>query len=136
MARQAVVDAVEEYLADNWSAVPIFGENTLGVTPANGSPFVVVQYPYAISRQISIGAPGANVWRDDGAFRLVIHVERGTGAKQGRQWADELADLFRGKNLTVLQTHAPSAPVTDDRNDKATYWVMSIAVPYTHDYYA
>ncbi len=136
MARQAVVDTVESYLAANWSAVPVFGENVEGATPTNGSPFILVQYPFMTSQQISIGAPGSNLWRDEGAFRIVIHVERGKGTKQGRQWADQLADLFRGKDLTVIQTSAPSAPVTDDRNDAGSYWKLSFAVPYRHDYYA
>lgn len=136
MARQAVVDAVEGYLAANWSAVPVFGENTRGVTPADGSPYVMIQYPFARSEQISIGAPGSNVWRDEGAFRLVLYFERGRGTKQARQWLDQMADLFRGKDLTVLQAHAPSVPVTDDRAEAGVYWAMSVSVPYTHDYYA
>lgn len=135
MARQAVCDAVETYLAANWSKATIFGENVEGSTPEDGTPFVVVQYPFVSSRQISVGAPGANLWRDDGAFRIVLHVERGAGTKQGRGWADEIATLFRGKDLDVLRTWAPTAPVTDDRNPQATYYVLSFSVPYQHDYF-
>lgn len=135
MARQAVCDAVEAHLSANWSRAAIFGENSEGLTPADGSPFVVVQYPFVSSSQISIGAPGNNVWRDDGAFRVVIHVARGSGTKIGRQWADEISALFRGKDLGVLQIGAPTAPVTDDRNAVATYYVLSFSVPYSHDYF-
>ncbi|MHB2265662.1 phage tail terminator-like protein [Aliihoeflea sp. PC F10.4] len=135
MARQSVVDTVEAYLAAEWSVVPVFGENVEGETPEDGSPFIVLQYPYVTSRQVSLGAPGANIWRDDGAFRVVIHVERGSGVKVGRQWADEIADIFRGKDLGILQTWAPTAPVTDDRNPAATYYILSFSVPYTHDYF-
>ncbi len=35
-----------------------------------------------------------------------------------------------------IQTLAPTAPVTDDRNDAGSYWKLSLAVPYRHDYYA
>lgn len=135
MARQAVCDAVETHLSTNWSRAPIFGENSEGSTPEDGTPFLVVQYPFVTSRQISIGVPGSNLWRDEGAFRIVIHVERGAGTRKGREWADEIAALFRGKDLDVLQTWAPTAPVTDDRNPASTYYVLSISCPYQHDYY-
>ncbi|HEV7416040.1 MAG TPA: hypothetical protein VGN98_07770, partial [Tianweitania sediminis] len=69
------------------------------------------------------------------AFRIVIHVEKGRGTAQGRQWADEIAALFRGRDLDgVLQCWAPTAPVTDDRNTSGSYFILSFAVPYTHDY--
>lgn len=134
MARQAVIDAVESVLAADWTLAPVFGENTEGRTPDDGSPFLVVQYPFNTSRQLTFGAPGANRWRDEGAFRIVLHIERGSGTALGRQWADQLADLFRGRDLNVIQTFAPTAPVTDDRNSAATYYVLSISVPYWHDY--
>lgn len=135
MARQAVCDAVETHLATNWDRATIYGENSEGATPEDGTPFVVVQYPFVTSRQISVGVPGSNLWRDEGAFRIVIHVERGAGTRQGREWADEIAALFRGKDLDVLQTWAPTAPVTDDRNPAGAYYVLSISCPYQHDYY-
>lgn len=135
MARQAVVDAVEAFLEHHWDAVPVYGENEAGETPADLSPFIVVQYPFVSSRQITVGAPGENLWRDEGAFRIVLHVERGSGVRQGRSWADELATLFRGKDLGILQTWAPTAPVTDDRNAVAGYYVLSFSCPYQHDYF-
>lgn len=135
MARQSVCDAVEAYLAAHWSEAEIFGENSEGSTPTDGSPFVVVQYPYVTSRQISVGTPGNNVWRDEGAFRIVIHVERGVGTKVGREWADQIAALFRGKDLGVLRTWAPTAAVTDNRNPAETYYILSFSCPYSHDYF-
>lgn len=135
MARQAVCDAVEAHLASNWNKAAIFGENLEAQTPRDGSAYVLVQYPFVNSRQISVGAPGNNLWRDDGAFRVVIHVPRGSGTIEGREWADEIAALFRGRDMPALRTWAPTAPVTDDRNAKAAYYVLSFSVPYSHDYY-
>lgn len=134
MARKAVIDIVAAVLAGHWTHCPVFHPNTTAEPPEDGSPYIVVQYPYANSEQKTFGAPGGNKWRDDGAFRLVIHVGRGDGIDAGTQWADELATMFRGKDLGAIQTWAPSAPVTDDRNSAAQYYVLSIAVPYWHDY--
>lgn len=135
MARASVVEKVEAVLTAEWNGAPVFGENTVGSTPDDGSPFVVVQYPLVRSSQPGLGTIGQRLFRDEGAFRVVIHVERGAGANRGRQWADEIAAIFRGRDLDgVLQTWAPSAPVTDDRNAEGNYYILSFAVPYTHDY--
>lgn len=135
MARKAVIDIVAATLAANWTKCPVYGPNVLDETPEDGSPYIVVQFPYVKSDQVTFGDPGNNWWRDDGAFRLVLHVERGGGIDDGTAWADELAAIFRGKDLGgILQTWAPSAPVTDDRNSAANYYVLSFAVPYWHDY--
>ncbi len=137
MARSVVVDKVEEVLAGaGLAGVTIYGENSEGVTPSDGSPYIVVQYPYCNSQQISIGSPGDNLWRDEGTIRIVIHVMRNAGATQGRAWADQIADLFRGKDFTVLQTQAPSAAVSDDRSSDGPYYVLAFVIPYRHDYYA
>lgn len=134
MARQAVVDCVTAALAA-WTGAPVFDENSKGSTPTDGSPFVVVQYPWARADQISFSAPGENIWRDEGAFRFVIHVPSGGGLTQGRQWADQLADLFRGKDLTTIQTGAPTPAAVDDWSS-GTYAILSLSVPYRHDYIA
>lgn len=134
MARKAVVDAVRDYLTANWTACPVVEANTTSRAPADGSSFIVLTFPVTNSDQLTFGAPGANYWRDEGAFRLLINVPRDSGADQALEWADALADLFRGKRIGgVLMTAAPSAPALDDRNDDGKFWSVSIAVPYDHD---
>lgn len=134
MARKAVVDKVMAILAAQWTSCPVDAPNTTFETPDDGSPFIVVQYPYTRSRQMTFGDPGNNNWRDEGAFRLVIHVPRGEGIDRATQWADDLTAMFLGKDFGVFKTWVPSAPATDDRNSAANYYVLSIAVPYWHDY--
>lgn len=134
MARKAVMDKVTAIMAAQWSHCPVYGPNTTTETPQDGSSFIIVQYPYARAQQMSFGDPGNNNWRDEGAFRFVIHVPWGEGIDEGSAWADELAAMFRGRDFAVFKTWAPSAPATDDRNSAANYYVLSIAVPYWHDY--
>ena len=98
MASKEVVDAVTAR-ASTWTEVPIVGPNEGSETPADGSPFVRIDYPLSDSRQITFGAPGANVWREEGVFRLIIHAERGSGVDAGLLWAGQLATLFRGKEF-------------------------------------
>ncbi|GEP05559.1 phage tail terminator-like protein [Methylobacterium oxalidis] len=133
MPLKLVADAIEARLADTWDRCPVFGINKQGDAPKDGSPFVQVSYPVANGEQLTVGAPGENVWRETGTFRLVINSRRGRGVIEGLTWADELAALFRGKEFCGVQTFAPSSPVIDDRNEEGMYFVLSISCPYQAD---
>lgn len=133
MASKAVVDAVAARLTANWTACAFFDPNTVGDPPKDGSPFLEVQYPVATGEQITIGAPGNNVYREAGAIRFVLHVERGQGVGEGLGWADALAALFRGRQFDHVTTFAPSSPVLDDGNDRGAYTRLSFAVEYFTD---
>ncbi|WP_185982983.1 phage tail terminator-like protein [Aureimonas mangrovi] len=134
MAQKEVINAIEARLASGWAGADVYGINgTDGDTPEDGTAFVVLQYPYSTARQLTFGAPGFNVWREEGAVRFVIHVERGSGAAQGLNWAAEIAAIFRGKEFDGVQTFAPTSPVVDDANEDGNYYALSFAVPYQFD---
>lgn len=139
MAQSAVIAAVAARLGSPWasmdaSQLPVFDPNTRGQPPADGTPFLTIQYPLANSEQKSIGAPGNNVWRETGAIRFVLSIQRGTGVKQGMGWCDEIAALFRGKQFSSVNTWAPSSPVLDNSNATGNYWLLSFACPYYFDF--
>jgi hypothetical protein len=50
------------------------------------------------------------------------------------QWADELADLFRDRNVSGVKFRQPTSPFIDDSNDEGNYYSLSIVVDYTFDY--
>ncbi|KQO87336.1 hypothetical protein ASF33_02380 [Methylobacterium sp. Leaf92] len=133
MPLKLVVDAVEGRLAEGWDKCPVVGINLTGNTPRDGSPFVQVSYPVANNEQLTVGAPGQNVYRETGAFRILINWKRGKPIGPGLEWADELAALFRGREFGGIQTFAPGSPVIDDRNDEGNYFALSFAVPYQAD---
>lgn len=138
MPSKAVVDAVEARLGLSWiasdgSVLPSFGINSTGQTPGDGSPFIETQYPIANGSQITIGSPGTNIWREEGAIRFVLNIQRQGGVAQGLAWADELATLFRGKQFGGVTTWAPSSPVLDNSNDAGNYWTLAFVVPYFFD---
>lgn len=144
MPLAGVVAAVEARLADFWTHCPVYG---FGVdtsdTPSDASAFLEVQYPISSSNQITIGAPGNNMFREAGAFRLVLSVPRDVnGRATALTWADELAALFRGRHfgaagsLAGITTFSPSSPAIDDDTDHGNYLVLAIAVPYQANLYA
>lgn len=135
MASPAVVAAFEAALAADWSETPIIAENASdGDAPADGSAFLFVHYPYASRDQISVGAPGTNVFREEGAARLVLNVARGSGLDQGHQWAQQLVELFIGRDLGGVIVRAIDGPATDDRNESGNYYRLAIAIAYEHDF--
>lgn len=134
MARSEVVQTVRAHLAENWTLCPIAEENAGFDTPSDGSPFVMVQYPYSTSERITFGTPGSNTHRETGAFVITVNVRRGAGTDLGREWADRLADLFRGRTFGHLRIQAPDSAPTDNRNEAGNYFQLSFAVPYRFDY--
>lgn len=135
MALSAVAAAFAARLQANWTRCPVRELGSLdGDTPDDAGTFIVMQFPVSNSEQISFGSPGSNVYRDEGAFRLVLVCERAPGfLPVALQWIDELAALFRGKTFDGVRTYAPSQPVIDDRNEDGPYYRLSFSVPYEHD---
>lgn len=137
MARQSVIDAVTARLVANFSGCPVLdaGLDTQGV--ADGSTFLALQFPVANERQVSIGAPGANVFREEGAFRLVMSVRTGEPLEQANVWLDQARAIFRGKQFDGVTTFAPSPAVQGDAQfSSGTRVLLSAAVPYQSDFIA
>jgi hypothetical protein len=130
MAHPAVIDAIEARLAAGFTECPIHSENTMSSTPGDGSPFLVVQFPFARSTWATIDGPDGSDFEEEGAVRFILFVERGAGAQQGRQWLEKVASIFRGAVFDNVQCFAPDSPVADDRNEDGVYYALSMACPY------
>lgn len=134
MTATNVIAEATAYLEERWSALPIVQPNTRkAITPSDGSAYVLIQLPYSTSSRRTVGAPGSNIYREEGGLRFVINVVRGSGIEEGFAWAEEIAAIFRGKEFQGIQTFAPSSPVFDDANENGNYFVLSFAVPYQLD---
>ena len=133
MASAAVIAAVEARVATYWSATPYVGLNTTGDVPADGSAFLTIQYPLANAAQISVGSPGAEVFREEGAVRFVLSIPRGSGVSSWQTLLEALLANFRAKKFAGMQTFAPTSPVFDDSNDNGNYEKLSSALPYYAD---
>lgn len=137
MSLRAISSAVEARLAALWTKCPVEPFNSLkGDTDGTGAPYLTIQFPASTSEQISMGAPGANVWRTEGAFLLILNGPRGDGLDEALAWVDELAAIFRGQVFDGLRCFAPSQPVLDDRNDDGIWFSLSFGVPYEFDFFA
>ena len=108
MAHPSVDAAVRARLAANFTACEIRPEGSLEGA-GDGTAFLVVQFPYSSSKQVSAGDPSNNHWREEGGVRFVLSVARTRAAiAEGRQWAEEINAIFRGKHFDGVLTFAPT----------------------------
>lgn len=133
MASLSVMQAVRARLEAGWTRCPIIHPNAQAQTPGGTDPWLVVQYPMAREEQASIGSPGANLFREEGAIRLVLMVPAGSGVEEWTGWLDELRALFRAARFGGVRTYAPSPAVFDDRNRDGGWCALSTAIPYDAD---
>lgn len=131
----AVADAVEGYIGAAWTAadgivLPVVGLNSQGQGPADGSPFIEIEYPVRNETQRTLGDPGNNLFKEEGGFRVIVNEQRGGGTARSRAWIDELRALFRGKYIPPIQCFEASGPVTNDANDLGNFWQLSISIRY------
>ena len=136
MAGKVVVDAVAARLIANWALTPIIDDDSSGLGTGDGSPYVTIEYPVSVENQITIGAPGNNVFRESGAFRIKLISPTGTGLSQPLAWIDQLRAIFRGKQFGGVTTYAPSPGVVDNSNYVAGKFIISSSVPYFVDLFA
>ncbi len=134
MASSAVTAAVMGRIAANWTRLPVADANGSAAPPPDG--FLDVEFPVATENQITIGAPGSNVFREEGAFRLIISMPIGGGLSPYDAWLEELRVLFRNQVFDGVTTWGASPAIVDDRNDQGSFFKLSVAVPYRFDLYA
>ena len=136
MASSAVSTAVEARVAAGWTRAPIVDPNKGDEVPSDNSAFLTITYPVADEQQISVGAPGSNVFRETGAFRFVLAVPSQTPLGTYLGWMDELRGLFRSASFAGVETWSAPPVTIDDRNDSGGYFNLSFSVPYQFDTFA
>jgi hypothetical protein len=130
MASAAVVTAVEARLVANWTDTPIISPNITGDTPADGSPFLTLQFPVATEVHVGMADVGNRTFREEGTIRFVLTIARVLGQGVILKYCGDLAALFRAVQFDGVSTFAASPPVLTNENDQGNYWVMSVSVPY------
>ncbi len=139
-----VMKVVNAFVQANWTHSPIRSAGVEGSVPQDNTAFLAIQYPLATEEQITVGAPGQNVWREAGGVRIVLSVPIGTDvlddAEPWMQRIDDLRAALRGKNLDAgptllgpIRLQEASPPVTNDGNDLGAYYEVAFVVTYQAD---
>ncbi|WP_182422021.1 phage tail terminator-like protein [Aureimonas sp. ME7] len=125
MAALTVVQIVEARLRAGFDRCPIYVENSTLGTPSGGGPWILVDFPWSRSEWVS-----ADEFWEDGGFRVLLAIEAGAGAHDGRAWLDEIASLFRGVEVGGVQFFAPQSASTGDQSDRGVHFRLALTVPY------
>jgi hypothetical protein len=139
MASYAVVDAFASMIEAAWPHTPIKGLNDSAKVPSDNSAFLTVTFPVAKEEQASVGAPGANIYREEGAAHVCLAIPIGTGINPPESpWAqriDALRGALRGRSFAdgAGVTWEASPPFVNEQSDRGAYFEMSFAVPYRYD---
>lgn len=114
-------------------ATPVVEMNRAFEGTPDGSAYVQVQYPIGIETQRTIGAPGSNIFEEEGAVRFVIVGPVNEGIGPVMAIAESLRTLFRNHRNGAVRFYEPQPATFDDDSDKAGAFVASVAVAYDFD---
>lgn len=99
--------------------------------PSPQASFIEVEFPLSHNDQVSVGRPA--IFREDGAFRLVLHVKLNAGLADAMTWVGELLTLFGSQVFDGIETFAADPPPFDDNNRRGAHYLLPIVVPYKYD---
>lgn len=139
MASHTVYDAVRSYFDENWTTTAARHEND-GKAPLptdeNGGalPYVLMEMSGTLYAQMSIGASDQadNRWDEEGLLWFHVYVPAGTGSSLARQYAKQIADLFRGTTLLAdsLEFLDAQLGMGEPGDEAGTYWRLSVSIEW------
>ena len=133
MASANVMAEIESAVRAAWTYTPIFANNITANVPEDNSAYLIITYPYATETMKSTGAPGSNVFREEGAALISLQIEAGNGLSNWPSLIDGLRSALRAKKLGDVNTMEAPAPFIDYRSDEGAYFVLSFALAYWFD---
>lgn len=134
MPSAAVETAFRTRLASNWDTADgvILGANGVTTPPADGSAFLLIQYPVATGLR-----PFMRTKRyEEGAARIIFNVPSGEGLSTFLTLADDIAAIFRGDHLIIdgVEVFEPSPPFINDNSEDGNYYELAVIVPYRYQF--
>lgn len=132
MSSPSAFDAFKERL-DTYSTLPVRFENDFAqdLLDANTAAWVYVEIFGDRFDQETMGAPGANVWMEEGMTYLHVMVPSGAGSRDARIHANELVALFREQPIGGLFMPEMSIGAGDPGRDFPNYWALTVTIRWT-----
>lgn len=136
MAGDTLRDAFRAQLAAHVDTasieLPVVDIVNTGHNPDAAAGFIALEFPGGTEDQYTFGAPGSNLWRENGQVTIRIYTPLGRDRDVGEAAAEALRDLFRndrfaaGSRTVRIVTTAPMG----GGQDEAGLWAESIALGY------
>lgn len=128
MSSVASYDAFHARLTAGWSDTDLVFENESYRLPKSPKAFVYIEIVGADYPQESIGAPGANLFRESGVTYLHVMVPDDTGSRVARGHADALTALFREKDTDGVKIDDMAIGSGDPGRSFANYWALTVTL--------
>lgn len=135
MATVQTYDAFHDYLEGEWSGAPLRWENDDPDLADEPAAFVLAELFGGLYAQETIGAPGANLWRESGMLYLHIMTPRGTGSRAARVIATDLSALFREAGPAGIRIIDMSVGAGEPGSDDGNYFRTTVQVSWERDSY-
>lgn len=114
----------------DWGTVELRRPNVDLDTPPDGEAMLLLQFPVGVENQRSVGAPGANLHREEGGARFVLLAPLASDPDPWASRIDALRSHFRSKLFDGVSTFEASPPLYDDGNADGAYWAIAFVVTY------
>ncbi len=108
MTSLVVYDAVRARVEDLWTSTPVAWPNEPFNLPVEGTPgfdgcWIALEFHGRLFGQVSIGAPGDNLWDEEGTILAHVMAPVGSGERIMRGHAGGFIDLFRGLEIDLIE---------------------------------
>jgi len=132
MSSTAAYDAIKARL-NSWTTTPVVYEDPFYELPGTPAPFVFVEIFGTSFDQETAGAPGNNMWREDGVAYLNVMIPSGMSSRDARVIADGLVALFRERQAGSVRINEMDIGKGEPGAQFAQYWAMTVTL-YWHRY--
>lgn len=128
MSSLASFNAIHDRLVAQWSDTELLFENDPLADQDTQTPFVYVEIYGDDHQQETIGAPGSNMWVEDGVAYLHVMVPDGTGSQGARTLADQLANLFRELPEATMYFEDISIGAGEPGRSFPNFWALTVTI--------
>ncbi|KQZ31582.1 hypothetical protein ASD50_15035 [Mesorhizobium sp. Root552] len=135
MASPEAFDVIVDQIADRWTTTPVVFENDAFDLPETPAPFIYVEVFGDFFGQASIGDEPRdnNLWREGGQADFHVMTPNGTGSREARSLASQIAGLFRGQDIAGVSFLDASIGAGDPGRAFAGYYAMTATVNFERD---
>lgn len=132
----AIESAIRSRLATEWAllhpSIPVRYENT--AHPETTPPFIYLSITFMGSNQVAIGSGASNrKYRHNGLIIVGIYTAANSGPGDASQYADEIANIFRGQTFSGVVCLAPVADRGRPADEKGNYWLKTLTCEFYSD---
>lgn len=104
--------------------------------PDGATHWIAPDFPGAVEEQITVGAPGANIFRESGTFQVHVFGLAGLGDTQLTTYAEAIRTLFRAQTVDSIRYYGADPPLIGEGSENGRWLRATVAVEYEYDLYA